>query len=136
MGSVKAAHWIDNKLLEKYGDRLSGDMSDELCEYKVPVAWLRSRESSTDSLKIESEQQATKEDVHNLRSLQLKAPALPTEDGTGTEKQEAPEQTQVKQDSGAPTVIKQEQTGKDPEGTKVDDKKTRSSSYWRNQLIG
>ena len=127
VGSVKAAHWIDNKLVDKYGDRLSGDMSEELCEYMVPVAWLRSRESSKDSLKLESEQQATKEDVQNLRSLQLRAPALPTEVGIATGKPEAPEQTQVSKDGVATPLIKQEQceTNKEPQGITVDDKKNK-----------
>ena len=71
VGEPTANHWIASGLLEKFGDRITGNMSDDLCEYKVPVQWLREREQSDHNLDLKSEQQATKADIENLKSLQV-----------------------------------------------------------------
>ena len=77
VGEVKAQHWIDSNLLAKFPDRITGATSEDLCEYKVPVAWLQEREQSDDRLGLQGSREATKDDVENIKSFQLHAQLAP-----------------------------------------------------------
>ena len=88
VGEATANHWIKSGLLEKFGDRITNDMSDDLCEFKVPVQWLREREQSDNKLSLQGDQVASKADVVNIQSLQIHNRQAVPEAKEGEEKKE------------------------------------------------
>ena len=118
VGPKKADHWIQSGKMERHADRLTGVIDDDdLCEWKVPVAWLRETERSDDRLALQGDQQASKADVENFHSMQIhkQAPATEADQDQAAEEQPQAEKPQdegkkASDDEPLQTRVKKEKT--------------------------